>query len=240
MNLTKKIARAAVMAVVACSTIGINADYNSTIIKPNVVEATSADEVVYPLAGYIAMNNPRLSYDEAKNISNAIVYYSYQYGVDPVLMTALFQTESNFNSDSISNAGAIGIGQIMPGTAVALGVNPYDTYQNIQGSCSYIANALKTFSDWPYPTEAALAAYNAGTGAVIQYGGIPPYSETQNYVAKIRDRYSRIKTFITGEVIETTDRQVNMGAASYANEGYVEYVEQDEHPVGVVMDAEDY
>ena len=162
------------------------------------------------------------------------------YGVDPLLMTALFHTESNFNQDSISGAGAIGIGQIMPGTAVSLGVNPYDTMQNIQGACSYMSTALKNFADWPYPTEAALAAYNAGSNAVIQYGGVPPYAETQNYVARIRDRYNSLRGAIDGPatVIDSTS---SMGPSYAVNNGvanYVEYVEQD-YPTGDILDAED-
>lgn len=221
----------AVMALATCCLTGAT------------TEAASPEETSLSIANYIALRNNSLDYDEAKNIADGITYYSGMYGVDPLLMTALFETESTFNQSAISNAGAIGIGQIMPDTAVSLGVNPYDTMQNIQGACSYMSTALKNFSDYPYPTETALAAYNAGGNAVIKYGGIPPYSETQNYVVRIRERYMNLRNMIGDGVTPIVQGDYNPLAPSYTNGAetvdYVEYVEQDV-PVGEVLDAEDY
>jgi soluble lytic murein transglycosylase-like protein len=220
---------AAVMAVAVCS---------MAVGNTNVASAEDFSSVA--IANYVAMHNNSLSYEDAKAIADGITYYSNMYGVDPLLMTALFHTESHFNQDSISGAGAIGIGQIMPDTAVSLGVNPYDTMQNIEGACSYMSTALKNFADWPYPTEAALAAYNAGSNAVIKYGGVPPFAETQNYVVTIRDRYNSLRGIIDGPVT-VVDSTHNMGSSYAVNNGvanYVEYVEQD-YPVGDILDAED-
>lgn len=218
------------MAVVACSVTGTPTE-----------AAMSPEEASYSIANYVAMQNNSLSYEEAKAISDGITYYSAMYGVDPLLMTALFQTESNFNQSSVSSAGAIGIGQIMPGTAVSLGVNPYDTMQNIQGACSYISTVLKNFSNWPSPVDAALAAYNAGSNAVITYGGVPPYAETQNYVVTIRDRYNYLRSMIDNVVV--VDEVASRGFPAYQSEGfgngYIEYVEQD-LPQSEVLDAEDF
>ena len=186
------------------------------------------------------MQNNSLSYDEAKAISDGITYYSAMYGVDPLLITALFQTESNFNQGSVSPVGAIGIGQIMPDTAVSLGVNPYDTMQNIQGACSYLSNGLRTFAGYPSPTEAALAAYNAGGNAVVKYGGIPPYAETQNYVAKILSRYGRLQNIINN--VTVVDEIHSSGYSAYSegiSDGYIEYVEQDP-PSVQILDASDF
>ena len=141
------------------------------------------------IENYIVSNNGSISYEDVAYIAKAILYYSYNYKVDPLVVTALIKSESNFNANAYSSAGAIGLGQLMPRTAEALGVNPYDPAQNIEGACSYLATQINNFSGWAYPVEFALAAYNAGPNAVREYGGIPPYAETQNYVSKIRSEY---------------------------------------------------
>jgi hypothetical protein len=110
-----------------------------------------------------------------------------RYGVDPALVRAVAWQESRFHSDVISPKGAIGIMQLMPATAAQLGVNPYDPQQNIQGGVAYLRALLTQFNG---NERLALAAYNAGPAAVLQYGGIPPFRETQNYVKSIAERLS--------------------------------------------------
>ncbi len=127
--------------------------------------------------------------ESVQRISHCILYYSNQYGVDPLLVSAMIKAESRFNQASISSVGAIGLAQLMPDTAEAVGVNPYDEVQNVEGGCSYLATQIKNFANEAYPAELALAAYNAGPNAVHKYGGIPPYAETQNYVETIRQEY---------------------------------------------------
>ena len=108
-------------------------------------------------------------------------------GVAPKLVKAIAIAESNMNQDEISEVGAIGVMQLMPETAAALGVDPYDEAQNIEGGTIYLRQMLDTFDgNVPY----AVAAYNAGPGAVQRYGGIPPYGETQAYVARVMDIYA--------------------------------------------------
>lgn len=104
-----------------------------------------------------------------------------EYGIPEALFLGLVNQESRFNPNAISPAGAIGLGQLMPGTARDLGVDPYDPVQNLDGAARYLRAQLDRFGD----PRLALAAYNAGPGAVARYGGIPPYDETQNYVAAI-------------------------------------------------------
>lgn len=123
---------------------------------------------------------------ESRWITDAIFYLSNQYQVDPILITSIMEAESNFHFNSYSNAGAIGLMQLMPETARAVGVNPYDVYENILGGVIYLDKQIKRFSSWgEYGITYAVAAYNAGPGAVIKYGGVPNYSETQNYVVKV-------------------------------------------------------
>ena len=102
-------------------------------------------------------------------------------GLDPRLFLALINQESRFNPGAVSPAGAIGLTQLMPGTAADLNVDPRDPWQNLAGGARYLRQQLDTFGD----PALALAAYNAGPGAVRRYGGVPPYAETQNYVKAI-------------------------------------------------------
>jgi soluble lytic murein transglycosylase-like protein len=113
--------------------------------------------------------------------SDLVTQTALRYGVDPALALAVAQQESGLNQSARSSAGAIGIMQLMPGTARDLGVDPYDLAQNVDGGVRYLRQQLDRFGD----PSLALAAYNAGPGAVQRYGGIPPYPETQNYVARI-------------------------------------------------------
>jgi cell wall-associated NlpC family hydrolase len=120
---------------------------------------------------------------DASPYDSMIVQAAQANGVDPALFKALVRAESNFNPNAVSGAGAIGLTQLMPGTASGLGVqNAYDPMQNLMGGARYLHNALQQFNG---DESLALAAYNAGTGAVRKYGGIPPYAETQAYVPRV-------------------------------------------------------
>lgn len=107
------------------------------------------------------------------------------YNVPKDLLKAIAKAESNFNPNATSGAGAQGIMQLMPATARSLGVtDSYDPYQNIMGGAKYISQMLEQFNG---NVSYALAAYNAGPNNVSKYGGIPPFTETQNYVAKVTE-----------------------------------------------------
>jgi soluble lytic murein transglycosylase-like protein len=107
-----------------------------------------------------------------------------RHGVPEDLFLRLVQQESGWNPRAVSHKGAIGLAQLMPGTARALRVDPKDPRQNLEGGARYLATQFRTFRDW----RLALAAYNAGPGAVKKYNGVPPFKETQGYVKAILGR----------------------------------------------------
>lgn len=104
-----------------------------------------------------------------------------QYDIPTQIFFNLISAESNWDPVVTSHRGAIGLTQLMPRTALELGVNPWNSKQNLEGGARYLREQHDRFGSWPL----ALAAYNAGPGAVEKYGDIPPYKETQNYVQKI-------------------------------------------------------
>lgn len=111
---------------------------------------------------------------------------SARYDVDAALIKAVVLAESGMNPRALSDKGAMGLMQLMPRTAEALGVaDAWDPEQNIDGGTRYIREQLDTFGD----VREAIAAYHAGPGAVRRYHGIPPYSSTQTYVARVHDLY---------------------------------------------------
>jgi len=113
--------------------------------------------------------------------ANLFTSAAARYGVDPSLLAAVASQESGFNSQAVSPTGAQGLMQFMPSTAKGLGVNAFDPSSAIDGAARYLSSLTQQFGSTPL----ALAAYNAGPGAVRQHGGIPPYSETQNYVRSV-------------------------------------------------------
>jgi len=128
----------------------------------------------------------------ANGYIHAINTYSTAYKVDPEMVKAIIAVESCFDKRAVSRVGARGLMQLMPATARELKVwNSFDANQNIRGGTKYFSQMLTRFNN---DTELALAAYNAGPGAVEKYGGIPPYAETIGYVEKVLKRYEGYAT----------------------------------------------
>ncbi len=132
-------------------------------------------------------------------LSMAILYAADQCQMDPLLITAVMETESAFKFNAISPVGAVGLMQLMPSTAKMIGVDPHKPLANVLGGAIYLKNQLNRFSgNGAYALSYAVAAYNAGPQAVINAGGIPKISETQNYVVRVVNNYNRLQQMLRG------------------------------------------
>lgn len=170
-----------------------------TAIRSNL--GPRAQPLVPAYLNFIMTENSRLDLPTAGRITYSLLNFADQYNVDPRLVVAMIIAESDFNPNSTSRTGAMGLGQLMPGTARELGVNnAYDPMENLRGSISYLRSRLDTFADKAAPgggmsfeqVALAMAAYNAGTNAVKKYNGVPPYRETQAYVRRVTSLYQRL------------------------------------------------
>lgn len=140
-----------------------------------------------------------LGHEWSDLITWAIIYYSQKWGVNPLLITAKYAIESNFRMDAYSDAGAIGIAQLMPKTAAAIGVDPYDPAQNIEGGIIYFRNQLDAFRNaGEWTATYAVAAYNAGPNAIEEYGGVPPYPETINHLHLVGELFNQLDAQFQG------------------------------------------
>lgn len=166
--------------------------------KELIEEAQSSnlnnDESYINLNGYsgITNNNRSTTITSRARINELIDEYSQKYGLDSDFVKAVVKQESGFNEKATSKCGAMGLMQLMPGTAKALNVaDPYNARDNIEGGVKYLKGLMDRFDG---DMKLALAAYNAGPNAVKKYNGIPPYNETQNYVRNIMSMYQRIQS----------------------------------------------
>jgi soluble lytic murein transglycosylase-like protein len=130
----------------------------------------------------VAASTGTLSAGSPTQYDAQITAAAAKYGLDPALLKGLIRQESNFDPAARSGAGAQGLTQLMPATAASLGVDAGDPAQAIDGGARYLKQQLDRFGGDP---SKALAAYNAGPGAVAKFGGVPPYAETQAYVRKV-------------------------------------------------------
>ena len=133
---------------------------------------------------------PRMAPPDVARLVDAVAPSS---GLEPQLLLAVISAESGFRAKAVSPKGAQGLMQLMPATARRLGVaDPFDPEQNVRGGARYLTELLRLFND---DLRLALAAYNAGEGAVMRYGrAIPPYPETRQYVARVMERYTALRS----------------------------------------------
>jgi soluble lytic murein transglycosylase-like protein len=160
---------------------------------PSVARA-DALTVVRRYAVTLERFDARLDDARALRLALRTVAQASDYGLDARLVVALVAVESSWDPAARSPVGAQGLGQLMPGTAAGLGVDPTDADANLDGTIRHLSGLLRRYSGLPPQArfEHSIAAYNAGAGAVDRYGGIPPYPETQAYVRRVIGLWRRL------------------------------------------------
>ena len=140
--------------------------------------------------------NPQMPGWQSQDFAKHLLINANRWKLDANILVALVTVESAWHTHAVSHVGALGLGQLMPGTAALLRVDPHDPYQNLQGAARYLCGLLARFHNDPRRYALAFAAYNAGPKAVERYGGIPPFAETQRYVVKVMTTWERISAVV--------------------------------------------
>lgn len=148
-------------------------------VRPAVAPIPEQPKVEVPVLQAVIPPSPEQLVKEAADL----------HGLRPEFVRSVASVESAWRTNAVSYKGAIGLMQLMPGTAKDLGANPHDPAQNAEAGTRYLKQLLLKYANTPDPVRYALAAYNAGPGAVDRYGTVPPYRETQQYVEKVLRRY---------------------------------------------------
>lgn len=164
--------------------------------------------IVARYAQALGSENAHLTPSAREGLAERLLLLSSYYQIDPRLLLAVVSVESNWRPGVMSPVGAAGYGQLMPATAAGLKVQALDPYENLDGTARYLRRmlALHASADPQTRVRLAAASYNAGPYAVKRYGGVPPYRETRNYVARVVAQWRRFSTFVNapakGEVIK--------------------------------------
>jgi soluble lytic murein transglycosylase-like protein len=166
----------------------------TVMVEPRSVEAQPIEAAVVqpreirPLE--VSLTPTAVTSSPKQDVRALIADAARKHDVDPMLVESMVQVESNYDPRAVSHKGAMGLMQLIPATARRFGVvNPFDAQQNIEGGVRYLKYLQQLYRD----DRLALAAYNAGEGAVAKYGAIPPYAETQNYVYEVGRRYGQAR-----------------------------------------------
>ena len=159
---------------------------SAAISSQTAPKSSALDESLFESDDAENSTSTASGYSTPEVVSQKVNTTATKHGVDPKLAQAIAIAESGLDQNDISDAGAIGVMQLMPATAVELGVDPYDEDENIEGGVKFLSQMLERFNG---NVELAVAAYNAGPGAVEKFGGVPPYGETQAYVQRVMNLY---------------------------------------------------
>ncbi|HEY5425688.1 MAG TPA: lytic transglycosylase domain-containing protein [Candidatus Tumulicola sp.] len=149
------------------------------------VKTTPATVAVY--ASVLRGINPQLPKWQSQDLARRVLANAERWRIDANMLVAIVTVESRWHTHAISRAGAIGLGQLMPRTAARLGVNPHNAGENLSGAARYLSGLMQRFGSDRF--DLVFAAYNAGPKAVTDYGGIPPFGETQHYVVRVMDAW---------------------------------------------------
>jgi soluble lytic murein transglycosylase-like protein len=150
---------------------------------PAAAEGIGSSEASYARA--LRTINPKLPDAKARAYARSIMADAWRTHLDPRFIMSIVTVESRWRANAVSRVGARGLGQLMPGTAANLGVNAWNASENLRGTSRYLKALMDHFAGRPNAVSLAIAGYNAGPKAVERYNGIPPYSETRNYVVRV-------------------------------------------------------
>jgi soluble lytic murein transglycosylase-like protein len=173
--------------------------------------ADGAPASVSVYANVLRTINPRLQQGQSRDLAQHVLLNAARWNVDANLLIALVTVESRWRPAARSRVGALGLGQLMPGTARTLGVNPHNADQNLSGCARYLSGLISKYGNHIDQYQLAFAAYNAGPKAVARYHGIPPFNETQHYVVRVMRMWQHFTKIVRIPVI---DSQITTAASS--------------------------
>lgn len=158
--------------------------------------------------------NPKLQLGQSRDLAKHVLVNAARWNVDANLLVALVTVESRWRPAARSRVGALGLGQLMPGTARTLHVNPRVADQNLAGCAHYLSGLISKYENSPNQFQLAFAAYNAGPKAVQRYHGIPPFTETQHYVVRVMRMWRHFTSIVH---VPALNAQVTAAAAKGAD-----------------------
>lgn len=150
-------------------------------------------QTVAAYATVIRHINPEMPKWQSRDFARRVIINAERWRLDANILVAIVTVESRWHTHALSRAGAIGLGQLMPGTASMLGVNPRNSGENLSGAACYLHGLMQRFGT---NYDLVFAAYNAGPKAVEEFGGIPPYDETQHYVVKVMSAWRSLRQWV--------------------------------------------
>ena len=164
------------------------------IAAPAFAQETVPRSPVTNYANVLRVINPKISDWQSKSYAKSVLANAARTHVDPRFIMAIVTVESDWKANAVSHVGALGLGQLMPGTASHLQVNPRNAADNLRGTAKYLQSLLGRFAGQENAFVKAIAGYNAGPNAVAKFNGVPPFAETQRYVIKVLRVYKQLNS----------------------------------------------
>lgn len=173
------------------------------IVCTTPVAARAGDTTIAQYGTVLRSFNPQLSSELSQDMAAHVLLMASYYTIDPRLLVAIVGVESSWRTHAVSHAGALGLGQLMPATALGLGVLAADAYENLDGTARYLRRMIQQYSSKNAERRytLALASYNAGPQAVARFGGVPPYAETRSYVTRVMGLWHDLQTRLPDSTI---------------------------------------
>jgi len=176
----------------------------------------TASEATY--AAVLRTLNPKLPVEKARAYARSVLKDAWTTHLDARFIMSIVTVESRWRANAVSRVGARGLGQLMPATARTLGVNPRNPSDNLRGTSTYLKSLMQHFAGKPNAVKLAIAGYNAGPKAVERYHGVPPYSETRNYVVRVLHVWKTLNARVGKALAPTPDTTIAVRATKLPDE----------------------